>query len=113
MIKIVARAGESGRFCEKPGESTASTITVSDPLENNNDVNELNAFVCQILITEITPHDGRGPEWTTVSICVRQARDSGHLQSIAHIYPCYQMNYLSLTELHCILFIPYINTSHT
>ena len=79
MIKIVARAGESGRFCEKPGESTASTITVSDPLENNNDVNELNAFVCQILITEVTPHDGTGSEWINVSICARHARGNGDL----------------------------------
>ena len=59
---------ESKRLCAKPGESKGSTIDGCDPLENNSDVLELNAFVYLFLRTEPSPQDGIGPRWKNESI---------------------------------------------
>ena len=57
VIKVEVGGGKIGRQCTKPGESKGRKIAESDPLENNNEVLELNAFVCLILITGAIPQD--------------------------------------------------------
>ena len=56
VIKMEVRVVKSGIICVKPGESKGSTITGSDPLENNIDILKLNTFVCLILVTQTIPH---------------------------------------------------------